>query len=107
MTSTHQPPTLPLTSADNSFRTGVAVALFAHVSSCREEAPTRASLALRHSIAGEPMDAAPEGVARGEERNDQKGSVPATEKGRKQIYLRTVYPLNPGIPHFVDVPGGW
>jgi hypothetical protein len=25
----------------------------------------------------------------------------------KQIYLRTVYPLNPGIPHFVDVPGGW
>jgi hypothetical protein len=26
---------------------------------------------------------------------------------KKQIYLRTVYPLNPGIPHFVDVPGGW
>jgi hypothetical protein len=26
---------------------------------------------------------------------------------RKQIYLRSVYPLNPGIPHFVDVPGGW
>ena len=26
---------------------------------------------------------------------------------RKQIYLRTVYPLNPGIPHFIDVPGGW
>ena len=25
----------------------------------------------------------------------------------KQVYLRTVYPLNPGIPHFVDVPGGW
>jgi hypothetical protein len=28
-------------------------------------------------------------------------------KRRKQVYLRTVYPLNPGIPHFVDVPGGW
>ena len=25
----------------------------------------------------------------------------------KRVYLRTVYPLNPGIPHFVDVPGGW
>lgn len=25
----------------------------------------------------------------------------------KQIYLRTVYPLNPGIPHFVDMPGSW
>ena len=25
----------------------------------------------------------------------------------KQVYLRTVYPLNPGIPHFIDVPGGW
>jgi hypothetical protein len=26
---------------------------------------------------------------------------------RKQVYLRSVYPLNPGIPHYVDVPGGW
>jgi hypothetical protein len=26
---------------------------------------------------------------------------------RKQVYLRTVYALNPGIPHCVDVPGGW
>jgi hypothetical protein len=26
---------------------------------------------------------------------------------RKQVYLRTVYPLNPGIPHCVDVPRGW
>jgi hypothetical protein len=26
---------------------------------------------------------------------------------RKQIYLRTVYPANPGIPHYPDVPGGW
>lgn len=25
----------------------------------------------------------------------------------KQIYLRTVYPLNPGIPHSVDFPTGW
>jgi hypothetical protein len=29
------------------------------------------------------------------------------DPSRKQIYLRTVYSLNPGIPHFVDVPGGW
>jgi hypothetical protein len=32
---------------------------------------------------------------------------PEVEPAAKQIYLRTVYPLNPGIPHFVDVPGGW
>jgi hypothetical protein len=32
---------------------------------------------------------------------------PAASAPRKQIYLRSVYPLNPGIPHFVDVPGGW
>ena len=25
---------------------------------------------------------------------------------RKWAYLRTVYPLNPGIPHYVDFPGG-
>ena len=31
----------------------------------------------------------------------------AERRPRKQVYLRTVYPLNPGIPHFVDVPGGW
>lgn len=30
-----------------------------------------------------------------------------TPAARKRVYLRTVYPLNPGIPHFVDVPGGW
>lgn len=22
-------------------------------------------------------------------------------------YLRAVYPLNPGIPHFMDFPEGW
>lgn len=26
---------------------------------------------------------------------------------RPQPYLRTVYPLNPGIPHFLDFPRGW
>lgn len=50
----------------------------------REEHPAKAS--------GEADAAAPEGVE---------------EPVRKQIYLRTVYPLNPGIPHYVDVPGGW
>jgi hypothetical protein len=29
------------------------------------------------------------------------------ERPRKQVYLRTVYPLNPGIPHYVDNPDGW
>jgi hypothetical protein len=29
---------------------------------------------------------------------------PAAE--RKGIYLRTVYPLNPGIPHYLDFPRG-
>ena len=31
-------------------------------------------------------------------------TVPAPE--RKGIYLRTVYPLNPGIPHYLDFPQG-
>lgn len=26
---------------------------------------------------------------------------------RPRPYLRTVYPLNPGIPHFLDFPRGW
>ncbi|MEX2581942.1 MAG: hypothetical protein WD766_01635 [Gemmatimonadota bacterium] len=38
-------------------------------------------------------------------RRDQESAEEAPP--RKQIYLRTVYPLNPGIPHFVDVPGSW
>ena len=38
----------------------------------------------------------------GEEEAGHPAQVP-----RKQIYLRTVYPLNPGIPHFIDVPGAW
>jgi hypothetical protein len=25
---------------------------------------------------------------------------------RKGVYLRTVYPLNPGIPHYLDFPQG-
>jgi hypothetical protein len=35
------------------------------------------------------------------------GAARRRTSSRKQIYLRTVYPLNPGIPHFVDVPGSW
>jgi hypothetical protein len=31
-------------------------------------------------------------------------TMPAPE--RKGIYLRTVYPLNPGIPHYLDFPQG-
>jgi hypothetical protein len=31
-------------------------------------------------------------------------TLPAPE--RKGIYLRTVYPLNPGIPHYLDFPQG-
>lgn len=26
---------------------------------------------------------------------------------RPRPYVRTVYPLNPGIPHYVDFPRGW
>lgn len=49
--------------------------------------------------AGEGEGAAPrQGGAHGEE---------ATRPARPQPYLRTVYPLNPGIPHFIDFPGGW
>lgn len=25
----------------------------------------------------------------------------------KEVFLRTVYPLNAGLPHYVDVPGSW
>lgn len=49
-----------------------------------------------------PEDA-PEGSA-GDAGGEELSAEDAVEK---QIYLRTVYPLNPGIPHFVDVPGGW
>jgi hypothetical protein len=51
--------------------------------------------------------------ARSRERKGSTGKDDRREEGgdhdgeRKQIYLRSVYPLNPGIPHFVDVPGGW
>jgi hypothetical protein len=31
----------------------------------------------------------------------------SSESAEKQVYLRTIYPLNPGIPHFVDYPGRW
>jgi hypothetical protein len=44
-------------------------------------------------------------------RPEKQGGAPPDERTgehpAKQIYLRTVYPLNPGIPHYVDVPGGW
>lgn len=38
---------------------------------------------------------------------DTEPDAPRPEPEKKQIYLRTVYPLNPGIPHFVDVPDSW
>lgn len=41
------------------------------------------------------------------ERSEEGATQNERETKRKQVYLRTVYPLNPGIPHFVDVPGGW
>jgi len=44
----------------------------------------------------------PRGAAANSPQPGATGAAP-----RKQIYLRSVYPLNPGIPHFVDVPGGW
>jgi hypothetical protein len=53
------------------------------------------------------MNAAPEDEAPEVERRDDEREPPTEEGERKQIYLRTVYPLNPGIPHFVDFPGGW
>ena len=51
-----------------------------------------------------PSDETNTTVDNREEGSDAIESVPDQPK---QIYLRTVYPLNPGIPHFVDVPGGW
>ncbi|HUE96536.1 MAG TPA: hypothetical protein VMN39_07740 [Longimicrobiaceae bacterium] len=48
------------------------------------------------------------GVQAEQEAASTEGASPEKERApRKQIYLRTVYPLNPGIPHFIDVPGGW
>ena len=40
------------------------------------------------------------------ERKGGEGEGPATARApeRKGIYLRTVYPLNPGIPHYLDFP---
>lgn len=40
-------------------------------------------------------------------RGDVREPDPAAEPTRKQIYLRTLYPLNPGIPHYLDNPTGW
>ena len=48
---------------------------------------------------------------RSRQSQDPDGPEKAVERKEggtgKQVYLRTVYPLNPGIPHFIDVPGGW
>lgn len=41
-------------------------------------------------------------------REERAGEAKGGKGGvRKQVYLRTVYPLNPGIPHFVDMPSAW
>lgn len=42
-----------------------------------------------------------------ETRSAHAAEAKANGVGEKQIYLRTVYPLNPGIPHSVDFPNGW
>lgn len=59
---------------------------------------------LIRSMDPAPSDETNTTVDNREEGSDAIESVPDQPK---QIYLRTVYPLNPGIPHFVDVPGGW
>ena len=43
----------------------------------------------------------------GSRHEGEPGPDPKASGPPKQIYLRTVYPLNPGIPHFIDVPGAW
>lgn len=54
------------------------------------------------------MESSSEGHRREGGREPANDSEEQAEAGtRKQIYLRTVYPLNPGIPHYVDVPGSW
>jgi hypothetical protein len=53
---------------------------------------------------GETVEKGPGAEGGTEAAGKQLSGPPAA---RKQIYLRSVYSLNPGIPHFVDVPGGW
>lgn len=46
---------------------------------------------------------------RREERSHGRGVTAAGRErsagDQKWAYLRTVYPLNPGIPHYLDFPG--
>ena len=42
------------------------------------------------------------------EPGEMRAASPARGEGaeRKLVFLRTVYPLNPGIPHHLDFPRG-
>jgi hypothetical protein len=40
----------------------------------------------------------------GPEGGDHPRPEPPPARPTVQIFLRTVYPLNPGIPHYVDFP---
>lgn len=43
-------------------------------------------------------------------RSDEGGSPRgggSAEPEPKRIYVRSVYALNPGIPHYLDFPRGW
>lgn len=46
----------------------------------------------------------PEGERSEDKNRDREAAIAAADK---QVFLRSVYPMNSGIPHYVDVPGGW
>jgi hypothetical protein len=37
---------------------------------------------------------------------EARGAVERPAREQKRSYLRAVYPLNPGIPHYLDFPRG-